>query len=127
MSWVLDDAPDALHEGFPAYVTADGTAAVATDRRGLILKFDDHDEHRDQVAPWAALFGWEARCSCGWVGPMYRRTAPDDQDAADHDTGPDADHATAEDAIFAAWLAHAHKRAASSDWLARIRRTEARS
>lgn len=107
MSWQSDDG---RHEGYAAHVVRDGREAVSTTSAGLHL---DHESRwtgsewtGGEVLPWSELLGWEARCVCGWVGPMYRRTG-DQQDAEElelQDAGPGVE--TAEDAVRVAWLLH---------------------
>jgi len=58
----------------------------------------------DEVLGWSELLGWEARCTCGWVGPLYRR-GDDEQEPTEH-LLVDAPHPDAEAAIEAAWLIH---------------------
>lgn len=58
----------------------------------------------DEVLAWSELVGWEARCECGWVGPMYRRVG-DEQDPGEHRL-TDASYPDAEEAIQAAWVLH---------------------
>lgn len=93
MSWTTEDG---LHEGYPAHILRDGREATGSRCDGLIL--DD-----GSLANWDQLLGWEACCTCGWRGPLYRRR-DNAQDANEVILSPDG--RTAEDAIRAAWITH---------------------
>lgn len=118
MSWTNEDG---RHEGYAAHILRDGReAACCTSAAGMHL---DHSAEWDpdlyawvggEVVPWTQLLGWEARCSCGWVGPMWRRPAGADlQDAEELNLGL-RDDRTVEDAVHAAWKEHI---AAEEAWL----------
>lgn len=116
MSWATEDG---WHEGYAAHVTLDGRESEATTNAGMILAGrDDQGRRVEDVVAWSALLGWEARCTCGWRGPLYRALGGDYQDAAElvlEDAaalGWDGGPATAEDAIRAAWEHHAARRGA---------------
>lgn len=95
MSWQTDDG---LHEGYAAHITRDGRETHATTGAGLIMSVDHTD-----VLPWSELLGWEARCTCGWVGSMWRRRDDDQQDATDVRLGADR---TVEDDVLDQWERH---------------------
>lgn len=110
MSWATEDG---RHEGYAAHITLDGrTTSGGTSAAGMHM---DHLSNWDretqawvggEIVPWSQLLGWEARCTCGWVGPMWRRPAGADlQDACELDLGMH-DGRTAEDAIGDAWRQH---------------------
>ena len=116
MTWVTEDG---RHEGYAAHITTGGRVAVATSYDGLHMEtghYEDGTWTPGEVLPWVLLLGWEARCTCGWVGPLWRRpSGADMQDAAelalvDAETwiqSPfDATHITAEDAIREVWEQH---------------------
>jgi len=95
---------NAQHEGYAAYVARDGRCATAMRADGLVMASRVGGEWVDEVLGWSELLGWEARCSCGWVGPMYRRVG-DEQDPIGHRLVDALQH-DAEAAIEAAWLIH---------------------
>jgi len=102
VSWVTEDG---LHEGYAAHVARDGRCATATMSAGMVMSSSQvAGEWVDEVLDWSELIGWEARCECGWVGPMYRR-AGDEQEPGEHQM-IDALQPDAEEAIRAAWLIH---------------------
>ena len=103
MSWIVED--NAQHEGYPAHIARDGRCAPATKAAGMVMASSQvGGEWVDEVLPWSELIGWEARCECGWVGPMYRRVG-DEQEPGEHAL-VDALQPDAEAAIEAAWLIH---------------------
>lgn len=108
MSWQSDDG---LHEGYAAHIAIDGREALATCADGMLVPFGS-GTIRDEVVPWSDLLGWEARCTCGWVGPMWRRRGRDLQDADEAPAerlGPDAGRTwtpCVEDAVQDVWLLH---------------------
>ena len=102
MSWIVDNPQ---HEGYAAHVARDGRCATAMRADGLVMASSRVDgEWVDEVLGWSELLGWEARCTCGWVGPMYRRCG-DEQEPTEHLLA-DALYPGAEAAIEAAWLVH---------------------
>ena len=104
MSWQSDDG---RHEGYAAHITMDGREAIATTYAGRIMSWSREHLGAGEVQGWDQLLGWEARCTCGWVGPMWRRPADADlQDAGEFDAGASFDHLTAEDVIGDLWRAH---------------------
>lgn len=96
-------AENPAHEGYSAHVARDGRCALATSAAGMVMSFSRVGEV-DEVLAWSELVGWEARCECGWVGPMYRRVG-DEQDPAEHALA-DALHRDAEEALREAWRVH---------------------
>ena len=69
MSWVIEGVHE--HEGYVAPIAKDGRDVFATRRDGLVMTRPS--DAQEEVLPLSELLGWEARCSCGWVGPMWRR------------------------------------------------------
>jgi len=103
MSWIVED--NSQHEGYAAHVARDGRCATATRADGMVMASSRvGGEWVDEVLGWSELLGWEARCTCGWVGPLYRR-GDDEQEPTEH-LLVDALHPDAEAAIRAAWLIH---------------------
>ena len=102
MGWMAENP---RHEGYPAHVARDGRCAAATTAAGMVMSSSQvAGEWVDEVLDWSELIGWEARCECGWVGPMYRR-AGDEQEPGEHQL-VDALEPDAEEAIRAAWQVH---------------------
>ena len=67
MSWIDENNE---HEGYLAYITKDGQAAVGTTYGGLLVALGS-DEH---LVPWDQLLGWQIRCDCQdeWRdGPLW--------------------------------------------------------
>ena len=95
MSWESDDGQ---HEGYAAYVALDGRKTSTTTGAGLVMECDRSAE----VLPWSMLLGWEASCSCGWAGSLWRAHL-DEQDAEDRVL---EDGRTAGDDILDQWRAH---------------------
>lgn len=121
MSWTTSDG---THEGYAAHITMDGREAVSTSRDGMHLDHSDEfiDGRWTAAVPWDQLLGWEARCTCGWVGPLWRRPAGADlQDAEEYDLGDgggpitSVGFRTADDEIRAAWLTHLARYAARTN------------
>lgn len=98
MSWQMDGTKC---EGFAAFVLRDGRDADGVTRDGLIVGWDE--ETRENVlAPFSELMGFEAACTCGWRGSMWRvRDGEEWPDVLEIGVG-----LTAEDDIYAQWLAH---------------------
>lgn len=68
MSWQLDGTEC---EGFAAFVMRDGRDADGVTRDGLIVGWDE-EARENVVAPFSELVGFEAACTCGWRGSMWR-------------------------------------------------------
>lgn len=67
MSWIDENNE---HEGYLAYITKDGQAAVGTTYGGLLIRRGS-DEH---LVPWDQRLGWQIRCDCQneWRdGPLW--------------------------------------------------------
>ena len=102
MGWMADNPQ---HEGYPAHVARDGRCATATMAAGMVMSSSQvGGEWVDEVLGWSELIGWEVRCECGWVGPMYRRVG-DEQEPGEHQL-IDALQPDAEEALRAAWMVH---------------------
>ncbi len=113
MSWQDDSG---RHEGYSAYITVDDREPVATSGRGMHMHHDHTTGDDYGCVPWDRLLGWEARCTCGWVGPMWRRPEGADlKDASEMVLADPLDafaveagdaEPTAEDAVHVLWRAH---------------------
>lgn len=99
MSWVMDDNSGC--EGFAAYVLRDGRDAEGATCYGLVVGWDE-DARKPVTVPFSELLGFEAACTCGWRGSLWRVRAgeewPDDIEVRDG--------VTAEDDIRSQWLGH---------------------
>jgi len=92
---------DGYCEGYAAFVLRDGRDADAITGDWLIVGWDDEGRPND-LAPFSFLLGFEAACTCGWRGSLWRVRAGEE--------GPEEleirPGVTAEDDIRSQWLAH---------------------
>ena len=115
MSWVIEGVHE--HEGYAAPIAKDGRDVFATRRDGLVMTRPS--DAQEEVLPLSELLGWEARCSCGWVGPMWRRRSDAGFWAEDQEAEPGV---TMEDQACRAWREHLDQVAGDGDEVRRRNR-----
>lgn len=81
MTWVSDDG---RHEGWAAAEFPDGRVstaiaggagvAVRTVEDAVSARVRPPDWPTDDVIDGSTAIGWRGLCSCGWTGPLWRRT-----------------------------------------------------
>lgn len=74
MGWVTDEEG---HEGWPAALFADGARSVGTQDQQAVVELPNGEE---ELRDGEEATGWQARCECGWVGPVWSRVAVSSQD-----------------------------------------------
>jgi hypothetical protein len=107
---------DGRHEGWDAAEFPDGWLSVGADPGGVLTvapaSIARGSDTPVNVVDGRTAIGWRGVCTCGWLGPLFRRVpSPGQQDVARHqvhaDPGPGAIvPAELEGAIFAEWKAH---------------------
>lgn len=74
MGWVTNDDD---HEGWPAALFADGARSVGAANQQAVVELPGGGE---ELRDGEEATGWQARCECGWVGPVWVRVAVSSQD-----------------------------------------------
>lgn len=115
MSWITDDGD---HEGWAVAEMPDGRVSTGEGVGGISVQAPEDavsltPAARSEVVNGRDAVGWRGICTCGWLGPLWRRVpAEKDADAARHlvywavpDIWADYPPGT-EDVIRAEWRAH---------------------
>jgi len=107
---------DGRHEGWDSAEFPDGWLSVGADPDGVLTvapaSIARGSDTAVNVVDGRTAIGWRGVCTCGWLGPLYRRVpSPGQHDVARHqvhaDPGPGAVvPAGLEDAIYVEWRDH---------------------
>jgi hypothetical protein len=107
---------DGRHEGWEAAEFPDGWLSVGAEPGGVLAvapaSIARGSDTPVNVVDGHTAIGWRGVCTCGWLGPLFRRVPePGQHDVARHQVhaapGPGAIvPAELEDAIHAEWKAH---------------------
>ena len=89
MGWVIDRDGLREHEGYAAFVVADGRTTGTSTGGGVLIRLPDSEdraaaawaagrapvnEDTYEFVPWDGVVAWQTRCECGWTGKRWERS-----------------------------------------------------
>ncbi len=90
MGWIVEgEGLYEAHEGYAAFVTADGQTSGTSSTVGVTTQMG-RTSAQDTVVPWWQVVGWQTMCVCGWVGKRWERSSTR---SVQHEGALDADDA----------------------------------